>query len=119
MLGIEEPVRFSRSESRRNDENRSTLIMDEPVADLCEFSRRRTLAPVSWELFRGDRRARDRFRDLRHDNHEVLGQVLSVNVDKILDHCEREVLGGVRQARAHARPAPAKTVPTLSVERTF
>src|SRR5438876_4307390 len=38
MPGINQPVRFSRSQCRRNDENGRTLVTNELIADLSEFS---------------------------------------------------------------------------------
>ena len=117
MPGVDQPVRFSRSEGRRHDKDRRPAIADKPITDLGEFRQRRTLTPVWWQQFRGNRNSRDAVWNLSRDRDKVLRRIIRVEMYEIFDDRQREMLGRVRKTCTYGRPATTKSIRALPIER--
>jgi len=117
MPRVDEPIAFSGRQNRGNDHDRSTPTADELVPDPGKCWRSRYLPPVLGELPWSDRYSGDIVRNIRHDYDEVHRGMVGVEVDEIFHNGQRQVLGGIGEANAWARPASAKPVRALPVER--
>lgn len=86
------------------------MVVNKLVADCCEFG---------WAQQPPGRNdgARHAGGNVRHNQNQVGGEILRVDVDEVLEHGERQVLGGVGQPSAGRGPAATKAVCSLSIER--
>jgi len=89
VLGIDEPVRFSRSENRRHDENGRAAVADKSIAEYGETRRRGTPPPIYGQALCGDGDPRNTAWNIRGDYHQILRRIVRVDVDEIFDHGER------------------------------
>ena len=119
MTRIHEPVRFGWRESGRHHQNCGTKVPDKAVANCREAWRRWSSPPGCGQLFRRNCSPRHGIRNICRDHHEISRRIVLVDVNEVLDHRERQMLSRVGETNTRTRPAPAKAICTLSVERTF
>ena len=65
------------------------------VSDAGEFSGSRGAAPVGWKVIRNDALLRQIAWDLGSNQNQILRCVVGVEVDKVFQHRQRLMLGGV------------------------
>ena len=87
------------------------------VSDAGKFSGRWRATPLCWKFINCDDFGRQIVGKLRSDQNQIRRRVVRVEMNKIFEHGERLVLGGVRQTSARTRPAPPVKISTFTIQR--
>ena len=117
MLWIQEPVVFMRGEGRGHNQYTVFGLGCEFVPDAGKFSGRRGAPPQGWKIIDSDAFGRQIVRNSGSDQNQIRRGIVRVEMNKIFQHGQGLVFGGVRQTSARTRPAPAVKKSTFTIER--
>lgn len=119
MVGIQQPVGLRGCQRRRHHQNRIAPPTREAIADRGKPRRRRCLTPGGRQAAWVDMHTRHVVRHVRDRHHQVRWRIVPIEMNKVLDHRQRQMLRRVGETNTWTGPAAAVAVRALAVERSL
>lgn len=86
------------------------------VADAGQFCGRRRAPPQRWKIIGCDNLGRQIIGKFSSDQDQIRRRVARIEVNKIFQHRQRLMLGGVSETSSHARPAPTVKISAFTIQ---
>ena len=116
MRRVEQPISLMQRQNRGHDQQTSLSSPREFVAKAGQGRGRLWIPPIRRQVRYCDRVAHQIVGHFANGEHQIIGRVIGVDVDEILQHGEGLVLGRVAEAGSRAGPASAVKVCALAIK---
>lgn len=116
MCWIHQIIALVGSEDGRHEQQAMFSLLHEDIAELRESWRRCSFTPICRQTAGSNLLPAQILREFRYRQDQIRGRIVLVEVDKILQHGQRLMFGGIAEASARAGPTSTVKISSFAVE---